>query len=284
MDWDFDQIGYWSELKLDIISEYANAYSTILAAQLKPRLEHIYIDGFAGSGVHMSRETADLITGSPINALAIRPPFTQYHFIDLDGQKADSLRRLCVEHKTAHVYHGDCNKVLLQQVFPRCRWDQFKRALCLLDPYGLNLDWEVLRTAGAMKSIEVFLNFPTMDMNRNVLWRNPEKVDPRQVARMDGFWGDGSWRKAAYRRTETLFGPSEEKTTNEDVVKAFQERLKTVAGFKYVPDPVPMRNSKGFVVYYLFFASPKPVADEIVRWVFDKYRAKGSGSHGHVVD
>jgi hypothetical protein len=29
----FDEIGYWSELKLDIIRDYAVAYSTILAAQ-----------------------------------------------------------------------------------------------------------------------------------------------------------------------------------------------------------------------------------------------------------
>jgi three-Cys-motif partner protein len=285
MDWAFDQISYWSEVKLDIISEYAQTYSTILAAQQKPRLEHIYIDGFAGAGVHMSRESGDLITGSPANALAVQPPFKEYHFIDMNGLKVDSLRRLCSDRQTAHVYLGDCNKVLLEQVFPRCRWDHFKRALCLLDPYGLNLDWEVLRTAGQMKSVEVFLNFPVMDMNRNVLWRNPDKVDPRQVARMDAFWGDGSWRDAAYRKEETLFGFADQKNTNDDIVRAFQQRLKTVAGFKHVPDPVPMKNSKGFDVYYLFFASAKPVAGEIVRWVFDKYRGRGSGSsHGAVVD
>lgn len=28
----FDEIGYWSEIKLDIIREYAQAYSTILSA------------------------------------------------------------------------------------------------------------------------------------------------------------------------------------------------------------------------------------------------------------
>jgi len=27
-----DEIGYWSEIKLDIIGEYAKAYSTILTA------------------------------------------------------------------------------------------------------------------------------------------------------------------------------------------------------------------------------------------------------------
>jgi hypothetical protein len=53
--------------------------------------------------------------------------------------------------------------------------------------------------------------------------------------------------------------------------------LKKVAGFQYVPDPVPMKNEQGSIVYYLFFASHKPVADSIVTRVFDKYRARAAG-------
>jgi hypothetical protein len=44
------------------------------------------------------------------------------------------------------------------------------------------------------------------------------------------------------------------------IVKAFQKRLQTIAGFAFVPQPLPMRNSINTVVYYLFFASQKPVA------------------------
>jgi len=51
----FDEIGYWSELKLEIIKEYAGAYSTILSAQTKPRLYHVYVDAFAGAGIHISK-------------------------------------------------------------------------------------------------------------------------------------------------------------------------------------------------------------------------------------
>ena len=72
-------------------------------------------------------------------------------------------------------------------------------------------------------------------------------------------------------------------TMNDDIVAAFRERLKNVAGFRHVPEPVAMRNKMGAVVYYLFFASPKPVARDIVTFIFDKYRARGSGSHGTVV-
>jgi three-Cys-motif partner protein len=126
-----------------------------------------------------------------------------------------------------------------------------------------------------MKSIELFLNFMIMDANMNVLWRNPDAVAPDQARRMTIFWGDESWREAAYKKELGLFGEMEEKATNEDVIAAYGKRLKEVAGFKYVPDPIPMRNSRGNVVYYLFFASHNQTGDRIARDVFKKYRNKG---------
>jgi len=38
----FDEIGYWSELKLDIVRKYAAAYSTILTALEKLRVLAMY--------------------------------------------------------------------------------------------------------------------------------------------------------------------------------------------------------------------------------------------------
>ena len=174
------------------------------------------------------------------------------------------------------VYEGDCNRVLLEDVFPHARFQDYRRALCLLDPYGLHLNWDVIRTAGQMRSVELFVNFPVADMNRNVLWRNPEAVDSRQITRMNAYWGDDSWRSVAYDTGRNLFGWLQ-KTDNETIAEAFRERLEAVAGFGYVPEPIPMRNSRGAVVYYLFFASQKPVAAKIVTQIFDKYRNRGAG-------
>ena len=270
----YDEINYWSEVKLDIVKDYAARYSAILNAQKNPSFDHIYIDAFAGAGKHISKATGKFVQGSPLNALLITPPFKEYHFIDLNPKKVDSLRDISKDHPNVTVHHGDCNKVLLEEVFSRTKYENYKRALCLLDPYGLHLDWTVMYTAGQMKSIEIFLNFPVMDMNMNVLWDNPEKVDPQQAARMTAFWGDESWKQAAYDTTLNLFA-FPEKTDNEVVARAFQDRLKKVAGFSYVPDPMPMRNRKGATVYYLFFASRNPVAKDIVTYIFDKYRRRG---------
>jgi len=133
----------------------------------------------------------------------------------------------------------------------------------------------VVRSAGESGSIEVFLNFPIHDMNRNVLRRDPGSVDEQQRARMDAFWGDRTWDEAAYSKTPGLFGEIDEKTTNEELAAAFRDRLVQVAGFRYVPEPMPMRNNKGAVVYYLFFASPNKTGGKIVSEIFDKHRDRG---------
>ena len=79
---EFDEIGYWSEVKLEIIRKYAAAYSRILSR--RPELHHVYIDAFAGAGKHISRATREFVPGSPLNALNVEPPFREYHLIDLD--------------------------------------------------------------------------------------------------------------------------------------------------------------------------------------------------------
>jgi len=270
----YDEIGCWSEVKLDIISKYASAYSAIMNKQKSMR-SYLYIDAFSGTGVHIKKQTREFTTGSPLNALVISPAFPEYHFIDLDGDKVDKLREIVGERRDVSFHKGDCNKVLLAEVFPRCRYEDYRRALCLLDPYGLNVNWEVLQKAGEMKSLEIFYNFMIMDANMNVFWHSPDKVQAGQIARMDAVWGDHSWYQAAYRKTPGLFFEMEEKTTNKDVADAFRDRLKKVAGFEYVPEPMPMRNSKGSVIYYLFFASPNRTGAKIVKDIFDNYRNKG---------
>jgi three-Cys-motif partner protein len=269
----FDKIGYWSEIKLDIIKDYASAYSKILAAQENPKFYHIYIDAFAGPGVHIKRSTGEFIKGSPVNAILVKPPFCEYHLIDLDQKKIALLKEIVEGRADVHVHEGDGNDILLKNVFTRVLFKDYRRGLCLLDPYGLDLKWEVIQTAGQMGSIDMFLNFPVADINRNVLWRNPEGVDSADIDRMNAFWGDTSWREIAYTTELSLFR-FEEKVDNETVAEGFRKRLLKVAGFKHVPKPMPMRNSRGVIVYYLFFASQKPVAMNIVEAIFNKYRQR----------
>jgi hypothetical protein len=93
-----------------------------------------------------------------------------------------------------------------------------------------------------METIDLFLNFPIADANRNALWRDPDRVSPEQAERLTRFWGDESWREVAYRPNPQrgLFRDELEKVGNQEVAGAFQERLRRVAGFTNVPDPLPI--------------------------------------------
>ncbi len=187
-----DQIGPWTEVKLDILKRYAVEYSKILSNQKNPPFFHVYIDAFAGTGYHLSKTTGEMVPGSPLNALLVRPPFREYHLIDLDGDKMEGLNEMIGNRRDVFLHTGNCNHILLREVFPKVRREDFRRGLCLLDPYGLSLDWKVIQQAGTMQSLDIFINFPMYDININVLHHDPETALPLHIERMNAYWGDES--------------------------------------------------------------------------------------------
>jgi hypothetical protein len=94
--------------------------------------------------------------------------------------------------------------------------------------------------------------------NRNVLWKDPSRVSEKRKKLLDAVWGDRTWETVAYKTIgHDLFGDEiKVKASNEAIVRAFRNRLNAVAGFAYVPDPIPITNSRSATIYYLFFASP----------------------------
>jgi three-Cys-motif partner protein len=270
----FDEIGYWSELKLEIVEKYGSAYTNAFS-QRGRGLKKYYIDGFSGAGAHIAKRTGQQIEGSPARALKIKPPFDGFYFIDINPEKTRYLEKLCDGRNDVTIYTGESNAYLIDTLLPTIRYENYNRALCLLDPYGLHLDWGVMLKAGQSRAVDLFLNFPVMDMNRNAIWRDPAKVPPDGVQRMTRFWGDESWKTVVYAESlqQNLFSPPDlVKQDNETVVNAFRDRLKKVAGFDYVAEPLAMRNQNNAIVYYLIFASPKPVAEKIIRDIFKKYK------------
>jgi|SRR5687767_1851091 len=238
----FDEIGYWSELKLEIVEKYGSAYTK---AFKNARLTKYYIDGLSGAGVHLSKKTANQVEGSPSRALKISPPFDGYYFIDIDKEKTSYLQTICGNRSDVHIHTGDCTEYLTKDLLPKIQFKNYERALCLLDPYGLHIDWEVMYQAGQSKAIDMFLNFPVMDMNRNAIWNNPEKVPQDGIDRMTKFWGDESWKQAAYAESPqgNFFRAEIVKQGNDEIVAAFTRRLKKVAGFQFVPKPLPMKTA-----------------------------------------
>jgi three-Cys-motif partner protein len=272
-DPDLDDIGPWSEVKLEILKKYAEAYTTILTKQKNIKAFY-YIDAFSGGGLHRSRESGEIVHGSPLNALTLKNQFTGYFFVDLNPSKLDALRDHVCEmgfEQKVKLFHGDCNEVLMKEVFPRISYESRQRALCLLDPYAMHYDWKLVEAAGKSGAIEIFFNFPIMDINMNVLHDNPQTRLPSQRDRMMRFWGDDTWNLVY--SDQNLFKFEEKvEDANRRIVSAYMDRLKKIAGFKYVAGPLAMKNSSNAIVYYLLFASPKSTGAKIVDEIMNKFR------------
>jgi three-Cys-motif partner protein len=121
--------------------------------------------------------------------------------------------------------------------------------------------------------VEIFFNFMVVGANRNVLWSNHQRVSEQRRLLMDKVWGDRTWVNAVYDKGVDLFGEETySKRTNEQLMTAYCERLRRVAGFAYVPPPIPMKNTRAATIYYLVFASPNRTGAKIVSDIFNKYR------------
>jgi three-Cys-motif partner protein len=251
-----DKIGEWSERKIRIVSKYAAAYSKILASQ--KYLKHYYIDGFTGGGMAVRKETGEAVETTARRILDIEPPFVGYHLVDFDSAKAQAMKLACARRPQATAYCDDANAIL-PTIFGKIRYTDFQRALCFLDPYGIMLSWNVVKAAAANRALEAFIHFPTGDVQRNVLRHDQATVSIDEANRMTQMWGDESWRTAGYYDQPNLFGSEQVKEEIGVVIKAFSDRLKA-AGFTYVSEALPMRNSSNVILYHLIFATHHPTA------------------------
>ena len=266
-----DDIGYWPALSLDIVREYATAFSRIVGRQ--PGLTHYYVEAFAPGGV--GRPGDQLAPGNPLNGLLVTPPFRHHYLVALGGARVGALAPAVAKRIDVTLCDGDGNQVLREEILPRVRSEDYRRALCVLGPCGLDLDWDVVEKAGRLRTIDLFLSLPVADAAGSALWASDHRFAAAQRERMKRFWGDESWREAtdpAITRDRAARGPAPGGPAGAAVARAFRNRLGDVAGFANVPEPLPLRNRDGAVVHYLFFGARNGVANEVVEGLFARYR------------
>jgi three-Cys-motif partner protein len=119
--------------------------------------------------------------------------------------------------------------------------------------------------------------FSRSNANHDCKQEDPSKILPGERDAMDRFWGDRSWHSAMFRQSGqgNLFGDEElGRTGNLDLVSSYCKRLKEVAGFGFVAEPLPMRNSRNAVLYYLIFAGPNQTGQRIVQDIYGKYKPR----------
>lgn len=267
-----DTIGEWSKNKLGLLRKYLEAYLVILTKQ-KWCESYEYIDAFAGTGKPQSRDEEIFVDGSPRVALSLKKPFTHYHFIEESSwrvKKLEELREEFTERKIS-IYQGDCNKILIEKVVPQLPYASKKRAIAFIDPFGMQLNWETLKTIASTKTIEIMLNFPVMAINRGVLKRNPKAISEKERKRLDLFWGIKDWMFDLYEEDHTLFGVEQKKRemSGKEMGRVFKKRLSEI--FQHCTDPILMVNSNNAPLYCLMFAGHKASGAKIASDIFKKF-------------
>lgn len=268
-----DVIGKWSEEKLNLLRKYLNAYTNIMKGQSWCRNGYYYIDAFAGTGMPKSKDEERYVDGSPIVALKVKKPFKSYIFIEKEDwrvKKLDDLKKKFPE-LDIKIKQGDCNAIIINDIIPAIRFENFNRGIIFLDPFGMEVDWGTIDGIAKTKALEIFLNFPVMAINRSILINNPDKIDKAKIERMNKLWGSEQWMGEIYKETPDFFERRIEKVsqTGKSLGTLFQKRLEEL--FPYVTFPLVMRNSINAPLYCLIFAGHNATGKKIADTIFKSF-------------
>jgi len=271
--------GEWTKEKLLRLQKYLKAYTTIFNSNEKARKLHfMYVDAFAGTGSFQKTqsqvtgqadifsdnvpEVEEFLKGSARIALEINPPFREYIFIERNPEYAQQLQQLKDEF-TGHkiqIVNEDANSYLLRW----CESTNWKtaRAVVFLDPYGMEVEWNVIEALARTEAVDLWYLFPLgIGVNR-LLTRSGPPPEP-WAERLTRTFGTEDWRDAFYRSHQmlTLFGDDETQLKKDadfhDILRFFVQRLRTVF-VEVASNPLILRNSRNNPLYALCFAASNP--------------------------
>ncbi len=269
--------GEWTEVKLNRLKSYLEAYRTVFTRNSRARYYTTwYVDAFAGTGSRSAPEVggsnlgffSDAETddedvnrykdGSAKIALALKKPFDRYLFIEKSKAKCDELQSIIDNEFTSlkdrcSIRQGDSNVAL-------CAWCKQRdwareRAVVFLDPFGLQVDWITIVSLGETKAVDLWYLFP---INLLRLLKRDGVIEDRWRQRLEKLFGTTEWESRIYKTgtSASLFGDIEtveRDATVQNVQGFIQERLATC--FAKVADGEVLRNSKNSPLYSLCFAA-----------------------------
>lgn len=280
----------WTERKLDALERYLVEWRKIFTTNSRAQyFKTLYVDAFAGTGSRknpkpdegdtsgqqslFANDNLDIAVpdeyrrGSARIALELASPFDRYIFVEKNPVHAAELKRMIAEEFPAlaercQVWEGDGCEIMRELCTTHFDWKKW-RAVAFLDPYGMNVEAELLWRIGNTKAIDLWLLFPLgMGVNRLLTSKGiPHKAFANKLTRV---FGDTDWENDFYRPPATgdLFANAPagaEKHADFDAIgEHYRKRLEgRFAGV--APRAKVLTNSRGNPLYWLFFASANPV-------------------------
>lgn len=271
--------GSWTKEKLHILSSYLAAYSTIFARNKNAQFfDTFYVDAFAGSGYIKTAnepvveepqlfenlaedEPQEFLKGSAVCALEVDPPFKNYLFIERSNRWCEDLE--CLKQKFPHraasiqIRKGDAKANLLSWVRSQ-NWNK-TRAVVFLDPYGMQVDWEIIEALGHTQGIDLWLLFPLGVGVMRLLTREAPPP-PAWSDALTRIFGSDTWKTEFYKsspQTELFgyFAPTETREIDHTVVTKYITARLNEAFYAVHQEPLVLKNSRNNPLYLLCFAS-----------------------------
>lgn len=277
--------GPWTEKKLDAFAKYVWSYLAIM--KKFPYWNTIYFDGFAGSGIRKKQCQSELYQkldltfqeeqvykGSAERILNLKDElkFDYYYFIDRNEKAIKNLKSRLSETKESGnkkliFRDGDCNEQLLK-LSESLRSKKYA-ALVLLDPFGMQINWESIANLKGTRS-DIWILVPTGVIVNRLL---DKKGEIKNIKKLESFFGlsEEQIRKEFYVKSnqQTLFGEQVEliqKVMNpiEKITDVYIKQLKTI--WKHVTEtPLVLKNSKEVPIFHFVFASNNKTALKIAK-------------------
>lgn len=268
---------FWTLDKMEIFEKYLKAYLTIMSKQ---KFKLVYFDGFAGSGsIDTNIGYDSLIEGIATRTLSIDNPisFNMYYLVEKDEKKAEQLKNLIKQKfpeksTKTHIAATDCNEKLIGLAKFLVKNKSY-RALAILDPYGMALNWSSLMPFKNL-GCDMWILVPT-GIGVNRLLPQSGEIDESWMLKLTRFLGlsDEEIFKEFYSKqtTYTLFGEEEKMTKINNainrIIDLYIKQLKTI--WKCVSKPYPMKNSTGSIMFHFLMASQVEVGVKIADQIID---------------
>lgn len=265
MDMSEKNVGEQTIKKWEFLEKYLNAYTTIVSCYFP---KFYYIDAFCGKGKY------DGFSGSPLIALSLKFPFTNYVFIDSKSKnivelkknskgflnrKASTCRKSKEKEENIEVdfVEMDANKFLKNKLnsIPNVP------AFIFLDPNGIEeLDKDTVEICSKKSKVELLINFSVSGVVRNA-------DNPKCANMLTKLYGSEEWKKI--HKTHINRG--------ELFAELYIKGLKNY--FKFCLSEV-IRTSNRVPIYYLIFVTNNESGYKIMKHVMGlKYKQVKLGSN-----
>lgn len=251
----------YARYKLKAVEIYLSITTTSM--HKKPWSEMFFLDLQAGPGKNIIG--SDVILGSPLIALNLTHPFTQYRFNEGNSGLAEALRERIQASELANrveIYQEDVNQVAYKICDEIDRIDRRPRIenvwstlnVAFLDPQGLELQWSTVKRLARINKMDLIINFSTMGINRS--------AGKKYVEVINEFFGNTDWQK--------ISSISDSIKRRRQYIELYLHQLQNL-GYHVEEDPnleqhdMSMRNSRNAEVYSLIFASKNQLGDKFWR-------------------